>query len=204
MRLSPRNKRPGSSRQEECGEYRVKYSRREYREEYLKSDEWKILRNSIIDKSPTCEKCNRRSSRDVHHCNYRNIIDVRHSDLMAVCRECHEEIEAAKKLRIIAKNHTKNQAKEISIELINSFKLEKMEITQEIIPMFLSAERHSLQLICGILKIRMQDDWRNLVGLKLTRIKYNDVIRLLNRKSKWMMRKGSPTFGSSRKRGARY
>lgn len=73
---------------------KVKYTRNEYREEYLKSDEWKKLRNLIMSTSPNCQCCGGASS-DVHHIIYRNIVDITINDLIPVCRNCHEYIHQA-------------------------------------------------------------------------------------------------------------
>lgn len=73
---------------------KVKYNRKEYREEYLKSDEWKKLRNLIMSTSPDCQCCGGASS-DVHHMVYRNIVDITINDLIPVCRSCHEYIHQA-------------------------------------------------------------------------------------------------------------
>ena len=72
--------------------HRVKYTRREYREEYLRSDEWREKRRLFIEKHPVCEKCGNRPTGDVHHLEYRNIVDVTDECMMGTCRECHEFI----------------------------------------------------------------------------------------------------------------
>lgn len=74
--------------------YKVKYNRREYREEYLKSDEWKSLRSIIMDSKPSCQCCDAQAT-DVHHMVYRNLVDIKITDLLPVCRSCHDEIHRA-------------------------------------------------------------------------------------------------------------
>jgi hypothetical protein len=74
--------------------YKVKYTRKEYREEYLNSEEWKKLRNTILDSCPECQCCGKSAS-DVHHMVYRNLVDIKVSDLLPVCRSCHENIHEA-------------------------------------------------------------------------------------------------------------
>jgi 5-methylcytosine-specific restriction endonuclease McrA len=68
----------------------VNDKRRYYRSEYLKSDHWKQLRANKLSITPYCEKCGVRRRLDVHHLNYRNLYDVSVSDLMTLCRRCHE------------------------------------------------------------------------------------------------------------------
>lgn len=75
--------------------YKVKYNRHEYREEYLKSDEWKTLRSQVLDTKPLCQCCKKILATDVHHLVYRNIVDIKITDLLPVCRACHEYIHTA-------------------------------------------------------------------------------------------------------------
>lgn len=74
---------------------KVKYNRKEYREEYLKSEEWKTLRNTIIGSGCNCQCCKKVKASDVHHMVYRNIVDITLNDLIPVCRSCHEFIHQA-------------------------------------------------------------------------------------------------------------
>lgn len=75
--------------------YKVKYNRKEYREEYLNSNEWKTLRSKILSTGCKCQCCNDQDAIDVHHMVYRNIVDVKVSDLVPVCRECHNLLHKA-------------------------------------------------------------------------------------------------------------
>jgi len=74
--------------------HKVKYTRKEYREEYLKSEEWKILRNTILGTSPDCQCCGKKAT-DVHHLVYRNIVNIKITDLIPICRKCHEFVHLA-------------------------------------------------------------------------------------------------------------
>lgn len=74
--------------------HKVKYTRKEYREEYLKSEEWINLRTLVMSTDPDCQCCGKKAH-DAHHLVYRNIVDVRISDLLPVCRSCHEELHNA-------------------------------------------------------------------------------------------------------------
>lgn len=75
-------------------QHKVKYTRKEYREEYLNSEEWKNLRNTIMSSEPDCQCCGKKAS-DVHHMTYRNIVDIKLTDLLPVCRSCHDYIHEA-------------------------------------------------------------------------------------------------------------
>lgn len=83
--------------------HKVKYSRKEYREEYLKSEEWRNLRSIIMNSAPDCQCCEQKAS-DVHHLVYRNIVDIKISDLLPVCRVCHNLIHEAIKCQYISQD----------------------------------------------------------------------------------------------------
>lgn len=63
-----------------------------YRNIYLRSDHWTQLRAAKLARDPACQVCSATSSLDVHHVIYRNIFDVRLTDLLTVCRRCHQGI----------------------------------------------------------------------------------------------------------------
>jgi len=75
--------------------HRVKYTRQEYREEYLKSKEWQNLRSLVISAKCACQCCKESDATDVHHLVYRNLVDVTINDLIPVCRTCHNLIHEA-------------------------------------------------------------------------------------------------------------
>jgi len=74
--------------------YGIRYSRHEYRTEYLQSPEWKEKRERIMNRDPACTICRTVKSRDVHHLTYDNVPFELDEDLVAVCRECHTRIHA--------------------------------------------------------------------------------------------------------------
>lgn len=97
--------------------HRVKYTRKEYREEYLKSEEWKSLRNLVLSSSPGCQCCKKRAT-EVHHMTYRNIVDIKITDLLPVCRACHNLIHDAIKdgyIDLSPENLEDNKRKSLSL-----------------------------------------------------------------------------------------
>jgi 5-methylcytosine-specific restriction endonuclease McrA len=59
---------------------------------YYDSDQWKALRQIILNRdSHTCRRCNKAKASEVHHLHYRNWMDEKPSDLIAICRKCHQE-----------------------------------------------------------------------------------------------------------------
>jgi hypothetical protein len=75
--------------------HKTNFTRKEYREDYLKSPEWAKLRNTILFSKPDCQCCESVQAQDVHHLVYRNWVDVTIADLMPVCRKCHDYIHIA-------------------------------------------------------------------------------------------------------------
>jgi hypothetical protein len=63
-----------------------------YLSEYLKSPYWQAVRTRALQRAGgCCQRCRRQSRRlDVHHLTYRNLGQERESELMVLCRECHE------------------------------------------------------------------------------------------------------------------
>lgn len=67
-----------------------------YRDKYLKSEDWKTLRDSKVARCGNiCALCQKeQSSVDVHHLKYKHLYDVTHDDLRVLCRDCHNKIHA--------------------------------------------------------------------------------------------------------------
>lgn len=62
-----------------------------YRNDYLKSEHWKDLRNKKLQLNPVCEKCGSDKRVEPHHLIYKNLHDIRVEDLMTLCRICHNK-----------------------------------------------------------------------------------------------------------------
>jgi 5-methylcytosine-specific restriction endonuclease McrA len=75
-----------------------------YREYYLKSDHWKVLRQQKLTLNPVCEECGSNRGVEPHHLNYKNLYDVDLSDLKTLCRKCHTKVH---KLSIHTKKRTR-------------------------------------------------------------------------------------------------
>lgn len=63
-----------------------------YRNVYLKSDHWKLLRlEKLLRCKEKCSVCRVQSkNNDVHHIFYKNLENVQMCDLKVLCRQCHE------------------------------------------------------------------------------------------------------------------
>ena len=64
--------------------------RREFYNEYIKSDKWKAIRLKVLKRDNNiCQACLEAPAQDVHHLTYNNIGDELMYELLSVCRDCH-------------------------------------------------------------------------------------------------------------------
>lgn len=60
---------------------------------YLKTAAWRQKRAEVIRRAAgVCERCRRWPVANVHHLTYERLGDEPLSDLLGVCRRCHEEL----------------------------------------------------------------------------------------------------------------
>jgi hypothetical protein len=66
-------------------------------QEYLDSDDWKVIKNRVLKDFPTCLACNK-PSQVVHHVKYSASVLLGLEDiyLASLCHKCHELIEVDK------------------------------------------------------------------------------------------------------------
>lgn len=101
--------------------HKVKYTQKEYRQEYLKSDEWKQLRQTILGAKPNCQCCKMNEASDVHHLVYKNIVDIKvNTDLIPVCRTCHNFIHQAIRDGFIPKEGNLLNIKQKTISILEN------------------------------------------------------------------------------------
>jgi 5-methylcytosine-specific restriction endonuclease McrA len=64
------------------------------KQDYLKSPAWQTRRKAILKRDNyTCQKCNTNQvPLEVHHLHYRNFTEEPLSDLVSLCRSCHQSI----------------------------------------------------------------------------------------------------------------
>jgi hypothetical protein len=79
------------------GKKRVKHNKpkKPYKNytEYLNSERWAILRKVIIKRANyRCDICTSKEPLQVHHLNYKRIFHESYTDLIAICKKCHEKI----------------------------------------------------------------------------------------------------------------
>lgn len=167
--LSGRNKANAESFALKEGlKYKVKYSRKEYRDEYLLSAEWSALRRSALNLESKCYLCGHKGSLDVHHMDYRNIVDVTLECLVALCRPCHSMVHDAIDMGLLEKKHTRQSLSKMSHSLVSSEKKrlnQKSLLPRDLIKRIVAIPFHRRQMLCAKLKIpfKMESEWYKLV-----------------------------------------
>jgi 5-methylcytosine-specific restriction endonuclease McrA len=63
----------------------------DYQTEYLFTDHWRWTSRRKIEQVPYCEQCGVRWQLDAHHLHYRTLGMERMTDLIVLCRPCHEK-----------------------------------------------------------------------------------------------------------------
>lgn len=138
-----------------------KMTRQEYRNEYLKSEEWKTLRSSFLkNHNGNCEKCNNVGT-DVHHMEYKFLrtSSEQKSRLIFLCRNCHNLVHSAIKYKILKFPHYKDQILKIteeSVKIANSKSKKKHLVSMMLISDIVKhGSWHGIKMACGILKVRI-------------------------------------------------
>lgn len=65
--------------------------------EYLQSDDWKKKRQERLWFDKKCQICGRPFDLEVHHLTYKNFPCENATDLITLCRRCHEKVEFRKR-----------------------------------------------------------------------------------------------------------
>lgn len=83
----------------ECEEFTEEYKRKSYLikkmkyDQYLQSPQWKIKAEIVKERdNHLCQMCLMSRATDVHHLTYKRIFNELTSDLISVCRKCHDKI----------------------------------------------------------------------------------------------------------------
>ena len=73
--------------------FKVHPTRKEYRTEYLLSDDWRHKSSIILNRDKICYICQKHSATDAHHLTYERLgVENLETDLIGVCRTCHNRI----------------------------------------------------------------------------------------------------------------
>lgn len=58
--------------------------------EYLESNWWLDKREIFLKNNPYCKDCNKEATQ-VHHLDYTRVPQEKESDLMSLCKSCHQK-----------------------------------------------------------------------------------------------------------------
>lgn len=78
----------------------LKSNRRLRYEDYLKSDQWRQIRELLFKRrGRKCESCGSIENLEIHHLNYRHLGKERPEDLKILCQPCHAREDSRRKYR---------------------------------------------------------------------------------------------------------
>lgn len=91
--LSERKLNVKHSKLKKSKEVKAIDERKELYSKYLKSKEWKKIRNLVfLQMGKKCCRCNENKTLEIHHITYKNIFKEKIEDLEVVCKPCHVKI----------------------------------------------------------------------------------------------------------------
>lgn len=137
---------------------KFKLTRKEYREEFLNSEEWNIIRSRFLEtRNGLCERCGC-SGNDVHHLEYKFLssIDSQIKCLMLLCRQCHDLAHRAIDAGLLKFPNQRSQVIALTEEKIKKARSEarkKHLVSMMLIGDIIKGSPHGIKLACGILKI---------------------------------------------------
>lgn len=192
QKLNPKNYRKLQRKLKGIGGFKM--TRHEYRNEYLKSEEWKRLRDSFLrNHDGNCEKCGNTGS-DIHHMEYRFLRTnaEQKSRMIFLCRQCHNLVHSAIKCKILKFPHYKDQILKITEDAVknqNSKSKKKHLVSMMLISNIVNhGSWHGIKMACGILKITINTFCSIPPNIKATRDQINHL--------EWIA-KTKPTSGLS-------
>lgn len=163
----------------------VRFGRKWYRKEYLKSETWKRIRLGALKRANhTCEKCGSKAT-DIHHMDYSCIGKYVHDlswFLIALCRPCHELVERAKELHVIPFTHQRKHIIKLSKADVNKAlkrRFEKVLIDGKIINGINTIPFWKRRLIYGVLKYTFVDPM-DLLAKEITRSQESKIWKIIN------------------------
>lgn len=145
-------------------QYNVHYSRHEYREEYLKTDEWRAKSRLILERDKTCRICEKSKASDSHHLTYENLpFEDLDNDIIGVCRACHNKIHSwevtarCREIRYIRK----------FFWLMN----QKIKVSPSLVTKMNSLNINAKKFLSGLFKKNLHD-FDEFIGVRLPFRKY--------------------------------
>lgn len=161
--------------------FKVHPTRKEYRTEYLLSNDWRQKSTIVLNRDKVCYICQRNSATDAHHLTYERLgVENLETDLIGVCRICHNRIHNHELLQEIT---DKNELRQI---FFKSYK--KYTIKENLFNKIKSLNRDSLLLIAGFFKISL-NDLNTLKNKEVDFFTMQKVFKLLNCPKKFKQNK---------------
>jgi len=153
--------------------YKVHYSRKEYREEYLNSSEWREKSKYILSRDPICKICDKNKSQDSHHLTYKNLpFEKLDTDLIGICRKCHNRIHKYYELSGI------DNLKKLKSLFFKSKKI--ITLTENFIKNIPISSINRLREIYSILRIDFRKPLENLNGKKISFFQFEKIKKIIN------------------------
>lgn len=152
--------------------FKVHPTRKEYRTEYLLSNDWRQKSFIVLDRDKICYICQKQLATDAHHLTYERLgVENLETDLIGVCRNCHNRIH---KHELLQEIKNKDELRQI---FFKSYK--KYTIKENLFNKIKSLNRDSLLLIAGIFKISL-NDLKKLKNKEVDFFTMQKVFKLLN------------------------
>ena len=155
----------------------VKLGSQAYRKEFLSSPVWIEFRNTILATSPPCSRCGAEGKVDLHHVIYRkDIYDVRASDVLPLCRKCHNLVHRAIRVGILSTTNPRSKNKKRinkekwrithldskTVSARESYLRTKRSLTQREIDKILNCDYRAQQRIRGLFKVSNFESIENM------------------------------------------
>jgi len=137
---------------------KFKLTRKEYRQEFLNSAEWNIIRSRFLEtRNGLCERCGCLGN-DVHHLEYKFLssIESQIKSLMLLCRQCHDLAHKAIDAGLLKFPNQRSQVVALTEEKIKKARSDarkKHLVSMMLIGEIIRGTPHGVKLACGILKI---------------------------------------------------
>lgn len=152
--------------------FKVHPTRKEYRTEYLLSNDWRQKSSIILNRDKICYICQKQPATDAHHLTYERLgVENLETDIIGVCRNCHNRIH---KHELLQKIKNKDELRQV---FLKSYK--KYTIKENLYNKIKSLNRDSLLLITGIFKISL-NDLKTLKNKEVDFFTMQNVFKLLN------------------------
>lgn len=166
--------------------HKVKYTRKEYRDDFLNSEEWKNVRDILIGNEPTCQRCKSRPSKDVHHLLYNEDVHLVDNNLICLCRQCHRDIHYALEVGLIDKTGEAARLKQDTLNLSDQdvktykeYRRKTHQIGEELGNKILDCYLHAQKQIFALIGVQKPRNSAELFSVCVTGAKIDKIKKLI-------------------------